>query len=62
MLSAHAGLPSALCFLGIGTVVTMAVWFLAPLVWKQLIYARDSIPAGIHWIKRNVTALGVAYL
>ena len=38
-------------FLGIGVVLTWAMWFVVPLVWKQLIYARDSIPAGIHWIK-----------
>ncbi|AYO53885.1 chloramphenicol efflux transporter CxpE [Acinetobacter wuhouensis] len=37
-------------FLGIGVVLTWAMWFVVPLVWKQLIYARDSIPAGIHWI------------
>ncbi len=48
-------LAIALVFLGIGTVVTIAVWFLVPMLWKQLIYARDSIPAGIHWI--NATLL-----
>ncbi|AXY56268.1 AI-2E family transporter [Acinetobacter chinensis] len=37
-------------FVAIGVVLTWAVWFVVPLVWKQLIYARDSIPAGIHWI------------
>ena len=37
-------------FIGIGVVVTWAMWFLVPLVWKQLMYARDAIPAGIHWI------------
>ena len=42
-------------FIGIGLVVTWAIWFLVPLIWKQLIYARDSIPAGIHWI--NATFL-----
>ena len=40
----------AIVFIGIGVVFTWAMWFVAPLVWKQLIYARDSIPAGIHWI------------
>ncbi|WOE42671.1 chloramphenicol efflux transporter CxpE [Acinetobacter chinensis] len=37
-------------FVAIGVVLTWAVWFVVPLVWKQLMYARDSIPAGIHWI------------
>lgn len=43
-------LSIAIVFIGIGVVLTWAVWFVVPLVWKQLIYARDSIPAGIHWI------------
>ncbi|WP_216937907.1 MULTISPECIES: chloramphenicol efflux transporter CxpE [unclassified Acinetobacter] len=37
-------------FIGIGVVVTLVMWYLVPLVWQQLMYARDSIPAGIHWI------------
>ena len=43
-------LAISVVFIGIGVTVTMALWFLLPLVWKQLIYARDSIPAGIHWV------------
>ena len=43
-------LAIAVVFIGIGIVLTWAVWFVVPLVWKQLIYARDSIPAGIHWL------------
>ena len=37
-------------FVGIGVVLTLAMWYLVPLVWQQLMYARDSIPAGIHWL------------
>jgi len=37
-------------FIGIGVVIVWAIWFVVPLVWKQLIYARDSIPVGIHWV------------
>ncbi len=48
-------LAIAVVFIGIGIVLTWAVWFVVPLVWKQLIYARDSIPAGIHWV--NYTLL-----
>ncbi|OTG73284.1 AI-2E family transporter [Acinetobacter sp. ANC 4169] len=48
------GLPRWLAisvvFIGIGVVVTWAMWYLAPLVWKQLMYAKTSIPAGIHWV------------
>lgn len=42
-------------FIGIGTAVTMATWFLIPMIWKQLIYARDSIPGAVNWI--NTTFL-----
>ena len=48
-------LAISVVFIGIGVTVTVALWYLVPLVWKQLIYARDSIPAGIHWI--NATFL-----
>ena len=41
-------------FIGIGVVITWAMWFLVPLVWKQLMYARDSIPAGIHWVNSTL--------
>ncbi|MGS0705950.1 chloramphenicol efflux transporter CxpE [Acinetobacter sp. ANC 3781] len=48
------GLPRWLAisfvFVGIGVVLTLAMWYLVPLVWQQLMYARDSIPAGIHWL------------
>lgn len=37
-------------FIGIGLVLTWATWFVVPLVWKQLIYARDSIPTAIRWV------------
>ncbi|MDN5511426.1 chloramphenicol efflux transporter CxpE [Acinetobacter sp.] len=52
------GLPRWLAisvvFIGIGVVVTWAMWYLAPLVWKQLMYAKTSIPAGIHWLNYTV--------
>ena len=48
------GLPRwlsiGIVFIGIGMIVTLAIWYVVPLVWQQLIYARDSIPAGIHWL------------
>ena len=28
----------------------LAIWYLVPLIWQQLIYARDNIPAVIGWI------------
>lgn len=51
------GLPRwlsiSIVFVGIGVVLTLAIWYLVPLIWQQLIYARDSIPAGIHWVNSN---------
>lgn len=48
------GLPRwlaiSIVFIGIGTVLTWALWYLAPLVWQQLMYAKTSIPSGIHWV------------
>ena len=36
-------------FIGIGVVITLAFRYLVPLVWEQLMYAKNSIPSGIHW-------------
>ncbi|WP_353141613.1 chloramphenicol efflux transporter CxpE [Acinetobacter pragensis] len=48
------GLPRwlaiSIVFIGIGLVLTWALWYLVPLVWQQLMYAKSSIPAGIHWV------------
>ena len=40
-------------FIGIGVGMTMAFWYIVPLIWKQLIVARDSIPVGINWINSS---------
>ena len=40
-------------FLGISVGLTFALWYVVPLVWKQVIYARDSIPAGVHWVNHH---------
>lgn len=47
-------LAIATVFIGIGVLVTWAMWFLVPLIWKQLMYARDSIPASMHWINSTL--------
>ncbi|WOE31571.1 MULTISPECIES: chloramphenicol efflux transporter CxpE [unclassified Acinetobacter] len=48
------GLPRwlaiSIVFIGIGCVITWAMWYLVPLIWQQLMYAKSSIPAGIHWV------------
>lgn len=48
-------LSISIVFVGIGILLTVAVWYIIPLVWKQLMIARDSIPVGINWI--NTTFL-----
>ncbi|ALH96553.1 chloramphenicol efflux transporter CxpE [Acinetobacter equi] len=48
------GLPRwlsiSLVFIGIGCVVTWAMWYLVPLIWEQLMYAKGNIPRAIHWV------------
>lgn len=48
-------LAISLVFIGIGVGLTIILWFVVPLLWDQLVYARDSIPASVHWI--NATFL-----
>lgn len=43
-------LSISVVFVGIGVLLTMAFWYIVPLIWKQLTIARDSIPVGINWI------------
>ncbi|ANF82179.1 AI-2E family transporter [Acinetobacter sp. NCu2D-2] len=54
---AKIGMPRwlsiSVVFVGIGVVLTFALWYLLPLVWKQLMYAKSHIPEGIHWINYN---------
>ncbi|WP_180177160.1 chloramphenicol efflux transporter CxpE [Acinetobacter sp. YH12039] len=48
------GLPRwlsiSLVFIGIGVAIFLAMWFLLPLVWEQLMYAKNNIPSNIHWV------------
>lgn len=30
--------------------MTLAVWYIIPMLWKQMIFVRDNIPAGIAWV------------
>ena len=46
-------LSTCVVFLGISVGLTFALWYVVPLVWKQVIYARDSIPAGVHWVNHH---------
>lgn len=47
-------LSTSIVFIGIGLGVVVAVWYIIPLAWKQVVYARDSIPGVIHWINHTV--------
>ena len=40
-------------FVGIGVILTLAIWYLVPLIWQQLVYARDKIPHVIGWINTS---------
>lgn len=40
----------SLVFIGIGVIMTLAIWYVVPLIWAQLMYAKSQIPENIHWI------------
>ena len=40
-------------FVGIGVGLTLASWYLFPLIWQQLITAKEAIPHGIKMINNN---------
>lgn len=44
----------SLVFIAILLVMMWAVWFVVPLVWKQLVYFRDSLPEGIQWLNHTL--------
>ena len=50
----NIGLPRwlsiSLVFIGIGVAIFLSMWFLVPLVWEQLMYAKNNIPSNIHWV------------
>ncbi|NHB58472.1 AI-2E family transporter [Acinetobacter sp. 194] len=50
----HIGLPRwlsiAIVFIGIGVLITLAMWYVVPLIWQQLMYAKSKIPENIVWI------------
>lgn len=40
-------------FVCIMVVVALVAWYLVPMIWAQLMYARDHIPEMIHWINET---------
>lgn len=47
-------LSTGIVFVGIGIGMTLAIWYVVPIVWKQAVYARDSIPAGVNWANHRL--------
>ncbi|MEB3753477.1 chloramphenicol efflux transporter CxpE [Acinetobacter sp. MD2(2019)] len=47
-------LSTSIVFLGIAIGLFIAIWFVIPLLWKQVMYAKNSIPAGITWINHTL--------
>lgn len=39
--------------LGITAILSIALWYLIPLVWKQIVFIRDNIPQAIEWINQT---------
>lgn len=48
-------LSTSIVFFGIGIGLVIGIWYVVPLAWKQIMYARDSIPGVMYWV--NHTAL-----
>lgn len=46
-------LTISIVFLGIIVGVGIGTWYLAPMLWQQLRYALDNIPAAINWVNNN---------
>ncbi|WP_269913437.1 chloramphenicol efflux transporter CxpE [Acinetobacter sp. HY1485] len=47
-------LSTSVVFIGIGVGVVLAAWYVVPLAWKQIVYARDSIPSAVHWVNHQL--------
>ena len=46
-------LTISIVFLGIIVGVGVGTWYLAPMLWQQLRYALDNVPAAITWVNNN---------
>lgn len=46
-------LSTTLVFMGIGVGLVLAIWYIVPLAWKQVMYARDSIPSVTYWLNHK---------
>lgn len=38
--------------LGITAILCIALWYLIPVIWKQIVFIRDNIPQAIEWINQ----------
>jgi len=47
-------LAIALVFVTIGVVLVLVAWYLVPLVWDQILYARANIPNAIVWLNTSL--------
>lgn len=54
----RVGLPRWLSisavFVGISVALVLATWYLLPMIWDQLIYAKNSLPGAVKWINNTV--------
>jgi predicted PurR-regulated permease PerM len=41
-------------FIGISVGLVLATWYLLPMIWDQLVYAKNSLPAAVKWINYTV--------
>ena len=41
-------------FVGISVILMLATWYLLPMLWDQLVYAKNSLPGAVNWINHTV--------
>lgn len=43
---------TSMVFFAMTIIAVIIVWYILPILWKQIIYIRDSIPSGIRWFNQ----------
>ncbi len=46
-------LAISIVYLGLGVLITIAVWYVIPLLWKQLMIGRETLPVAVEWVNQT---------
>lgn len=47
-------LAISIVYLGLGVLMTIAVWYVIPLLWKQLMIGRETLPVAVEWVNQTL--------